>query len=277
MAFESVYQLSAALDYLLRIGVNDIERHTVGLAHRLHDGLSAQGHTVLTPPGNRSAIVAFEHGRDIDMVRRSLDDARIKLSFREGGSQLRAGSRSSTRPRRSTCCWMSRAGGHRPTGFDGSRTDAAFDSSPTGPSRRAIMAIEPPGLGILTGISYVSGLDYYRGINEKVIADTPRRHAMVAQPSHGHGIRRLRRVRPPPHSRVGQGCGPSPRRCPLSRGGRLRHTGDRLEYRSHGRAGHRRRVPGTRSPAYCRLLRSRVEGPGAFEGGPDRHEAHDGG
>lgn len=91
MAFESVYQLNAALDYLLRIGVNDIERHTVGLAHRLHDGLSAQGHTVLTPPGNRSAIVAFEHGRDIDMVRRSLDDARIKLSFREGGSQLRAG------------------------------------------------------------------------------------------------------------------------------------------------------------------------------------------
>ena len=91
MAFESVYQLSAALDYLLRIGMNDIERHTVGLAHRLHDGLSAQGYAVLTPPGNRSAIVAFEHGRDIDMVRRSLDDARIKLSFREGGSQLRAG------------------------------------------------------------------------------------------------------------------------------------------------------------------------------------------
>ncbi len=63
----------------------------MGLAHRLHDGLSAQGHTVLTPPGNHSAIVAFEHGRDIDMVRRSLDDARIRLSFKEGGAQLRAG------------------------------------------------------------------------------------------------------------------------------------------------------------------------------------------
>ena len=91
MAFESVYQLSAALDYLLGIGVNDIERHTVGLAHRLHDGLTAQGHAVLTPPDNRSAIVAFEHGRDIGMVRRSLEDARIKLSFKEGGTQLRAG------------------------------------------------------------------------------------------------------------------------------------------------------------------------------------------
>ena len=90
MAFESVYQFSAALDYLLRIGVGNIERHTVGLAHRLHEGLTAQGHVVWTPPGTRSAIVTFEHGRDIDMVQRSLEDARIKLSFKEGGAKLRA-------------------------------------------------------------------------------------------------------------------------------------------------------------------------------------------
>ena len=90
MAFESVYQLSAALDYLLRIGVKDIERHTVGLAHRLHEGLTAQGQDVRTPSGNQSAIVAFEHGRDVETVRRSLDEARIKLSFREGDRQLRA-------------------------------------------------------------------------------------------------------------------------------------------------------------------------------------------
>ena len=49
LAFESVYQLSAALDYLLRIGVKDIERHTVGLAHRLHEGLTAQGTGRLDP------------------------------------------------------------------------------------------------------------------------------------------------------------------------------------------------------------------------------------
>ncbi|MDE2710245.1 MAG: aminotransferase class V-fold PLP-dependent enzyme, partial [Acidobacteriota bacterium] len=61
LAFEAVYMLSAALDYLLRIGVKNIERHTVGLAHRLHEGLTAQGQAVLTPPGNRSSIVAFEH------------------------------------------------------------------------------------------------------------------------------------------------------------------------------------------------------------------------
>ena len=32
LAFEAVYMLRAALDYLLRIGVKNIERHTVGLA-----------------------------------------------------------------------------------------------------------------------------------------------------------------------------------------------------------------------------------------------------
>ena len=89
LAFEAVYMLSAALDYLLRIGVKNIERHTVGLAHRLHEGLTAQGQAVLTPPGNRSSIVAFEHGRDADMVRRALEAARIKLSFRVGDTQLR--------------------------------------------------------------------------------------------------------------------------------------------------------------------------------------------
>lgn len=37
-------------------------------------------------------------------------------------------------------------------------------------------------LGILTGISYVSGLDYYRGIHERVLARTPVRHLMPPNP-----------------------------------------------------------------------------------------------
>lgn len=90
LAFEAVYMLSAALDYLLRIGVKNIERHTVGLARRLHEGLTAQGQDVWTPPGNRSAIVAFEHHRDNAMVRRSLMEARINVSLREGGDHVRA-------------------------------------------------------------------------------------------------------------------------------------------------------------------------------------------
>ena len=40
-----------------------------------------------------------------------------------------------------------------------------------------------PTLGILTGLSYVSGLDYFKGINEKVLAATPKRHIMSPNPS----------------------------------------------------------------------------------------------
>jgi aspartate racemase len=38
-------------------------------------------------------------------------------------------------------------------------------------------------LGILTGISYVSGLDYFKGINEQCIAETPLEHLMSPNPS----------------------------------------------------------------------------------------------
>lgn len=40
-----------------------------------------------------------------------------------------------------------------------------------------------PTLGILSGISYVSGLDYYKGINEKVLAGTAKRHLMSPNPA----------------------------------------------------------------------------------------------
>lgn len=40
-----------------------------------------------------------------------------------------------------------------------------------------------PALGILTGVSYVSGLDYFKGINEAVLAETPRGHLMSPNPS----------------------------------------------------------------------------------------------
>jgi selenocysteine lyase/cysteine desulfurase len=91
MAFGAVFQLRAGLDYLLEVGVHNIERHTVGLAHSLRDGLTDQGWDVWTPANNRSAIVTFEHGRDIDMVRRTLGDAGIRVSYKEGGVQLRMG------------------------------------------------------------------------------------------------------------------------------------------------------------------------------------------
>lgn len=41
---------------------------------------------------------------------------------------------------------------------------------------------KPAYPGILTGISYVSGLDYYRGIHERVLANTPVGHLMPPNP-----------------------------------------------------------------------------------------------
>ena len=91
LGFGAVYQLGAALDYLLRVGVDRIEQHTVALAHRLRAGLSEQGYRLLTPTGNRSAIVAFEHGQDLEWVRTALETARVRVSLREEGTQIRVG------------------------------------------------------------------------------------------------------------------------------------------------------------------------------------------
>ena len=91
MAFGAVYQLSAALDLLLEVGVDRIEAHTVALAHRLHSGLTERGFTVLTPAANRSAIVAFEHGIDSARVERDLQDAGVVAGLRVGGTQIRVG------------------------------------------------------------------------------------------------------------------------------------------------------------------------------------------
>ncbi len=91
MAFGAVFQLRAGLDYLLDVGVSNIEEHTVALATRLNNGLVEQGHDVWTPPGNRSPIVTFRPHRDAAMVRRTIEDAGVKLSFKAGGEELRVG------------------------------------------------------------------------------------------------------------------------------------------------------------------------------------------
>ncbi len=91
LGFSAVYQLRAALEYLERVGVANIERHTVALARQLRSGLVDQGYPVWTPEGNGSAIVTFDHGRDIERVRASLESADVKVSFKRDGAQIRAG------------------------------------------------------------------------------------------------------------------------------------------------------------------------------------------
>ena len=90
-SFGAVYQLSAALDYLADVGVTNIEGHALPLARMLNQALREQGFRVLTPIDNASQIVAFEHGTDAARARASLEEAAIKVSFREGDSQVRIG------------------------------------------------------------------------------------------------------------------------------------------------------------------------------------------
>ena len=90
-AFAAIYQLSGSLDYLLNVGTDRIEQHTVALAHRLHAGLTEQGFEVFTPPGNQSAIVSFNHGADQEVIEKQLNDASVWLSFRENNTQIRVG------------------------------------------------------------------------------------------------------------------------------------------------------------------------------------------
>ncbi len=89
LAFDSIYQLRAGVEYLTRIGVPRIEAHAVGLAQGLRRGLVDQGFAVLTPEGNCSTLISFLHGTDVERAKRELDDARVTVTFREHDSQTR--------------------------------------------------------------------------------------------------------------------------------------------------------------------------------------------
>jgi selenocysteine lyase/cysteine desulfurase len=89
LPFAEVYQLGAALAYLERVGVDRIERHTVGLAHELREGLIARGLRVVTPDANGSSIVTIHLDRNQARAREALEKAAVQVSFREKGSQIR--------------------------------------------------------------------------------------------------------------------------------------------------------------------------------------------
>ena len=88
-AFGPIYQLGAGLDYLAKVGVDRIETHTVGLAHRLQRGLHTLGFEVLTPDGNRTSIVAFRVTKAADAITTHLATTNTLVSLRENGTQIR--------------------------------------------------------------------------------------------------------------------------------------------------------------------------------------------
>lgn len=91
LSFGPMYQLAASLDYIERVGLSRIESHTVPLAQRLRESLIDRGFDVRTPADNGSAIVAFVHGKDPESLKERFGMEDIRVSFREGDSQIRAG------------------------------------------------------------------------------------------------------------------------------------------------------------------------------------------
>ena len=52
-----IAMLDASLDYILGIGVDNIQAHAIGLTARLKEGLASQGYDLATPPETRTPIV----------------------------------------------------------------------------------------------------------------------------------------------------------------------------------------------------------------------------
>src|ERR1017187_4448703 len=83
-AFGAVTQLQASLSFLEKVGIARIEDHTVGLAQQLYIGLAKQGHSMFTPPGNRSSIVTFYCNKPAADVRAAFVAANIEVTVRAG-------------------------------------------------------------------------------------------------------------------------------------------------------------------------------------------------
>lgn len=88
--YGTVYQLKAALGYLQEVGLDRIEKHTVGLANEFRDEVAKLGFDTWTPPNNPSPIVSFAHGRDRKEVEKLFEKEGIVITFREkNGSVVR--------------------------------------------------------------------------------------------------------------------------------------------------------------------------------------------
>lgn len=89
-AFGAISVVGTSLDYLSRVGVSNIEAHTVSLAHQMRAGIIDAGLVTDTPEGNKSAIVTFYHGGDPEKVRALYKNENIKVSYKHGGTKIRA-------------------------------------------------------------------------------------------------------------------------------------------------------------------------------------------
>jgi len=85
LAYESVYALDAALDYINRIGIETIEQHNLKLVQVLRERLSGIGVRFFTPEGNKSPILTFFTENE-QALGKHLLDREIRVTTRRWGS-----------------------------------------------------------------------------------------------------------------------------------------------------------------------------------------------
>ena len=81
LAFGDVYELTAALKYLQRIGLDRIEDRSQVLVERFRSGLVARKIQIATPENNRSPIVSFYIRKPSADAQKILDAERVKVSL----------------------------------------------------------------------------------------------------------------------------------------------------------------------------------------------------
>ncbi len=89
LAFGDVYELTAALEYLQRIGLDRIEVRTAALVKRFRAGLVERRIEIATPDNNRSPIVSFHIRKPSAEAQKILDAERVKASLQTSGPLTR--------------------------------------------------------------------------------------------------------------------------------------------------------------------------------------------
>jgi len=99
LSFGEVYQLSAAVMYLQRVGLERIEAHTLALTERLRAGLADGGFRMFTPPGTRSSILSFYITSTEDLAVKTFREAGVAITIQRGETDEPGGPDASCRVR----------------------------------------------------------------------------------------------------------------------------------------------------------------------------------
>jgi selenocysteine lyase/cysteine desulfurase len=88
-AFGALYELTAALKYLQRIGLDKIEARSQTLVDRFRSGLAVRKIQIDTPDNNRSPIVSFYTPKPAAEAENILAAERVKVSLQGAGPLTR--------------------------------------------------------------------------------------------------------------------------------------------------------------------------------------------